>query len=418
MKAGLSKALAAGGTLLALGGTAYAADQIAGRERAPASAAVTINSTAPLFQEAGLVNGQTFERCTVLTNEGPQPADVTLFGTASEAALSPWLELELVRGALPDGTPAGDCTGFVADGDDYGEGVPGVVFRGTLDTLPDADAGIADPTRWAVGERHAYLLRVHYTGDDPQQGLQTVQSFSWGSTPFDDRPPDPFVDPGQSAPGTATPAGTGSGDGTAGTAGAASALGRACTVITFPSRSYIGARAISRPKAVSKKKTKKASKALAALGSSADEVVSAGEDVGSLGSGEVARRATLLKKTRATAARQSPVLVVRLSPSKGDKVSIRVGLRKNGELRSPKRWRWVRVRMNRSATKSTLRWPFTATANMNQLKIGYNQLDLTLNRGRSKDRPKGLPGLWRRSFAFIVGQPGKPKPGGADCTLG
>lgn len=417
MKRGVTKALAAGGTLLALGGTAYAADQLAERDRPPASSAVTINSTAPLFQEAGLVNGQTFERCTVLTNEGPQPADVTLFGTASEADLSPWLELELVRGTLPDGTAPGECTDFLADADDYGEGVPGVVFRGTLDTLPDADNGIADPTRWAVGERHAYLLRVHYTGDNPQQGLQTVQNFSWGVTPFDDRPPDPFVDPGQT-PGTATPAGVDGGSGS--DPATPSALGRACTVVSFPSRSYIGARAISRPKVVKKKAKakakKKAKKALAQLGSSASEVVSAGEDLGRLGVAEATRRAQLLQATRKTAAKQSPVLVVRLSPSKGEKVSVRVGLRKNGKLQSPKRWRWVRVRMNRSATKSTLRWPFTATADMRQLKIGYNQLDLTLNRG--KDRPKGLPGLWRRSFAFIVGQPGKPKAGGADCTLG
>lgn len=412
MRRGLSKALTVGGTLLALGGTAFAADQIAGRDRPPAASAVTISSSAPLFQEAGLVNGQTFDRCTVLTNEGPQPADVTLFGTASEADLSPWLELELTRGTLPDGTPPGDCTGFVADADNYGEGTPGVIFRGTLDTLPDADAGIADPTRWAVGERHAYLLRVHYTGDDPQQGLQTVQDFSWGVTPFDDRPPDPYVDPSGSTPGTATPAGV---DGTADVPANPSALGKACTVVTFPSRSYIGARAISRPKLVKKKKAK-AKKAVAALGSSAADVVSAGEDLGAIGAEEAARRARLLKTTRATAAKQAPVLVVRLSPTKGEKVSIRVGLRKNGKLQSPKRWQWVRVRMNRSATKSTLRWPFTASADMKQLKIGYNQLDLTLNRG--KDRPKGLPGLWRRSFAFVVGQPGKTVPGGADCTLG
>lgn len=412
MKRGITKALAAGGTLLALGGTAFAADQIAGRDRAPAASAVTISSSAPLFQEAGLVNGQTFERCTVLTNEGPQPADVTLFGTASQADLSPWLELELVRGSLPDGTPAGDCTGFAADTENYGEGTPGVIFRGTLDTLPDADAGIADPTRWAVGERHAYLLRVHYTGDDPQQGLQTVQSFNWGVTPFDDRPPDPYVDPSGSTPGTAAPAAVVAGDEPATT----SALGRACTVVSFPSRSYIGARAISRPKLVKRKAKAKAKRALAELGTTAGDVVSAGEDLGTIGAAEATRRAQLLKTTKATAAKQSPVLVVRLSPSKGEKVSIRVGLRKNGKLQSPKRWRWVRVRMNRSATKSTLRWPFTATSDMKQMKIGYNQLDLTLNRG--KDRPKGLPGLWRRSFAFIVGQPGKTEPGRTDCTLG
>ncbi len=415
MKRGLAKALAAGGTLFALAGTAVAADQIAGRERPPAASAVTISSTAPLFQETGLVNGQTFERCTVLTNQGPQPADVTLFGNASQADLSPWLELELVRGTLPDGTASGDCTGFTADVDDYGLGAGGMVFRGTLDTLPGTDAGIADPTRWAVGERHAYLLRVHYTGDNPQQGLQTVQDFSWGATPFDDRPPEAFVDPGQT-PGTSGPAGATTdpvpGDPTA------SPLGRACTVVTFPSRSYIGARAISKPKEIKKKKSKAAKKAEASLGSSADGVISAGENLDALGAGEAERRAELLASTRRTAARRAPVLVVRLAPLKGDKINVRVGLRKNGKLLSPKRWKWVRVRVNASPTKSTLRWPFTATAQMDQLKLGYNQLDLTLNRGTSAKRVKGLPALLRRSFAFVVGQPGTTTPGGSDCTLG
>ena len=413
----LSKALAAGATLFALAGTAFAADQIAGRDRPPAASAVTISSTAPLFQEAGLVTDQTFERCTVLTNEGPQPADVTLFGTASQADLSPWLDLELVRGTLPDGVPTGDCTGFTPDADDYGLGTGGIVFRGTLDTLPGADAGIADPTRWAVGERHAYLLRVHYTGQNAQQGLQTVQDFSWGVTPFDDRPPDPFVDPGQT-PGPSTPAGGSAGSGDE---AVASALGRSCPVVTFPSRSYIGARAISKPKQLSKskkKKSKAAKKAEASLGSSADGVISSGEDLDALSPSEVDRRADLLAATRRTAARRTPVLVVRLSPLKGDKVNVRVGLRKNGKIQSPKRWRWVRVRVNASPTKSTLRWPFTATAKMDQLKVGYNQLDLTLNRGASESRVQGLPALLRRSFAFVVGQPGKTIPGSSECTLG
>ncbi len=413
MKSGITKALAGAGVVFALAGTAFAADQIAGRDRPPAAAAVTISSTAPLFQEAGLVNGQTFERCTVLTNEGPQPADVTLFGTASQADLSPWLELELVRGTLPDGTAPGDCTGFANDTDDYGLGPGGAVFRGTLDTLPGADAGIADPTRWAVGEKHAYLLRVHYTGDNPQQGLQTVQDFNWGVTPFDDRPPDPLVDPGQKAPGTTAPAGDPSG-----TPSVSGPLGRACTVVTFPSRSYIGARAITKPKQIKKKKSRASKKAEASIGSSADGVIAEGEDFDTLGTQEIDRRAELLAATRRTAARRTPVLVVRLTPSKGDQIQVRVGLRKNGKLLSPKRWKWVRVRVNSSPTKSTLRWPFTATAKMNQLKLGYNQLDLTLNRGSSAERVKGLPGLLRRSFAFVVGQPGTTTPGGSDCTLG
>ncbi len=418
MRSSVAKAIAGAGAVFALAGTAFAADQIAGRERAPAAAAVTISSTAPLFQEAGLVNGQTFERCTVLTNEGPQPADVTLFGTASQADLSPWLNLELVRGTLPGGGPAGDCTGFVADADDYGLGAGGTVFRGTLDTLPGADAGIADPTRWAVGEQHAYLLRVHYTGDNPQQGLRTVQSFSWGSTPFDDRPPDPFVDPGQTPPPVGD-AGTKAVE-PAGEPAVSGPLGRACTVVTFPTRSYIGARAITKPKQIKKKKkkSKAAKKAEASIGSSADGVIAEGEDLDTLGADELERRADLLAYTRRTAARRMPVLVVRLTPAKGDLVTVRVGLRKNGKMLSPKRWKWVRVRVNASPTKSTLRWPFTATAKMNQLKLGYNQLDLTLNRGSSAERVKGLPGLLRRSFAFVVGQPGKTTPGGSDCTLG
>ncbi|MDO9354208.1 MAG: hypothetical protein Q7T55_10960 [Solirubrobacteraceae bacterium] len=434
---GLRRAAAAGGAVFALAGSAFAADQIVGRDRAPAAATVTINASAPLFQAEGLVNGQVLDRCTVLTNEGPQPADVTLFGSASQADLSPWLDLELVRGTLPDDTTAGDCTGFTADPVDYGAGQDGVVFRGTLDALPNADDGIADPTRWAVGERHAYLLRIHYTGDDPQQGLTTVQSFNWGATPFDDRPADPYVEP---APDPTTPGGA-SGFGGSSTPAPPSQtttppatirLERQCNVITFPTRAYIGARAISR---VTKVKTGSSSAkgekqelsgsgaVQQPLSSSTDSVVSALEEE-NVGPAELERRQDLLASTRRTGtgstARRSPVLVVRLSPGKDDTIAVRVGLRKNAKMTSPKRWRWVRFRLNSSPTKSTLKWPFTATAKMGQLKTGYNQIDLTLNRGASEERLEGLPQLLRRSFAFMVGEPKGTTGTGtvADCSLG
>jgi hypothetical protein len=109
--------------------------------------------------------------------------------------------------------------------------------------------------------------------------------------------------------------------------------------------------------------------------------------------------------------------VVRLAPSKNETLAVRVGLRKNGNMTSPRRWRWVRIRLNATATKSTLKWPFTATANMAQLKLGYNQIDLTLNRGKVDRRVKGLPRLMRRSFAFVVGLPTEGSTG-SDCTLG
>ncbi len=422
---GLRRAAAASGAVMALAGSAFAADQIAGRDRAPAAAAVTIASSAPLFQENGLVNGQQMERCTVLTNEGPQPADVTLFGSATTADLSPWLELELVRGTIPEGTAPGVCTGFVADAADYGSGDVGVVFRGTLADLPSSDDGIADPTRWAVGEKHAYLLRIVYTGDNPQQGLSTVQNFSWGATPFDDRPPDPFVDPGVAIDGgaAATPAST--------NPPSTIRIERQCRIITFPTRSYIGARAITRPKKI-KKSAKVAKKAEITgtsgvqqpLSSTTDSVIAAGGDTTSVGVAELKRRKDLLASTRrtargSTAARRTPVLVVRLSPNKDQKtIAVRVGLRKNAKMTSPRRWRWVRIRINATATKSTLKWPFTATARMGQLKLGYNQLDLTLNRGGRGERLKGLPPLMRRSFAFVVGEPTQTSGTAADCTLG
>jgi hypothetical protein len=412
----LPRVVAISGAALALAGSAFAADQIAGRDRAPAAATVTIDSTAPLFSEAGLVNGQQFERCTVITNQGPQPADVTLFGTASQADLSPWLDLDLVRGTLPAGTAPGDCTGFAADAVDYGTGTNGVVFHGTLASLPGDDAGIADPTRWAVGEQHAYLLRVHYTGDDPQQGLSTTQSFSWGATPFDDRGPDPLQASGTTPEGGGIVGIAGGETGDPGTP-----VARQCKIVSFPTRSYIGARAISRPTQIKKKTSKKAAKAeLSALGTSDDTVIAAGEDPAAVGPSELAHRAELLRATKASArasARRTPVLVVRLAPTKDATLAVRVGLRKNGVLSSPKRWRWVRVRLNQSSTKSTLKWPFTATAQMTQLKLGYNQLDLTLNRGVVNQRVKGLPRLMRRSFAFVVGLPTEGSTG-SDCTLG
>jgi hypothetical protein len=409
----MPRILASAGAVFALAGSAFAAQQLVGRERPPAAAVVTISSTAPLFAATGLVGGEQLERCTVLRNEGPQPADVTLFGTAAVNDLSPWLDVELVRGSLPSGTPSGDCTGFAADGADYGVGTPGVVFRGTLASLPDGTSGIADPSRWAVGEEHAYLIRVTYTGANPQQGMQTIQDFNWGVTPFDDRPPESFTDPSATPTGTATPA-----PGSAG-GGSAAPAQRQCKVVSFgPGRPYIGARATIKAKAVSssKRKRKAAARkaALAPLGIAPAEVVADGEQLTGLSTAEVRRRGELLTATRRLGARRSPVMVVRITKSKGDTLSLRVALRKNGKTQSPRRWRWVRMRLNATATKSTVRWPFVSTAKMGQLRTGYNQIDLTLNRGRKGARIKGYPRLVRRSFAFVV----KATDGSSDCVLG
>lgn len=405
----------AAGAAFALAGSAYAAQQIAGRERPPAAAVVTLSSTAPLFAADGLVGGEQMERCTVLRNEGPQPADVTLFGTAAVNDLSPWLDLELVRGSLPTGTPAGDCTGFAADAADYGAGTPGVVFRGTLASLPDGTSGIADPSRWAVGEEHAYLLRVTYTGQNPQQGLRTVQDFNWGVTPFDDRPPESFTDPSAipTVPPATTPTGGGGGAG-----GDGATPVRQCQVVSFGAgRPYIGARATIKARQVKRtsRKRKKAVKArLATLGVQPSEVIAGGESLSMLSGAELRHRAQVLTATRRTAARRQPVMVVRITKGKNDTLSLRVALRKNGRTLSPRRWQWVRMRLNATATKSTVRWPFVSTAKMSQLRTGYNQVDLTLNRGRRAERIKGLPRLVRRSFAFVV----RSSSGTSDCVLG
>ncbi len=297
-----------------------------------------------------------------------------------------------MRGALPTGSTPGDCTGFTPDAADYGAGTAGVVFRGTLASLPDGSSGIADPSRWAVGEEHAYLIRVTYTGQNPQQGLRTVQDFNWGVTPFDDRPPEEFTDPSQTPGAGATPtptpsAGGGTGDGTG-------AAARQCTVVTMaPGRPYIGARATIKARAVSSKKRKRARKAqLADLGIRPSEVVAGGEDLSMLSAGEVAHRATVLSATRKRTARRQPVMVVRITKSKGNTLSLRVALRKNGKTLSPRRWQWVRMRLNATATKSTVRWPFVSTAKTTQLRTGYNQID-------SRSTAVGRPSASRASLA-------------------
>lgn len=378
------RVVATAGVLAALGGSALAAGGMLGRSADPATAAVTISATAPLFTETGLVPGQSFTRCAVLTNEGPQPADVTLFGTAEQAGLSPWLDLQLVRGTLPAGTAAGDCSGFAPDPVDYGAGVNGVVFEGTLDELPDASAGIADPTRWAVGERHAYQLRVDYDGDNSAQGNTTIQSFAWGVTPFDDRPPaDPEL-PGD--PGVTGVAGS-----TVSAPQGGGVLPATCTIVSFPNRAYIGARAITKPKPLSRRtKVRKARRA--------------------------AHRTAVLAATGASARRRTPTLVVRLSAKGKSALSARIGLRNGTKLSSPRRWKWVRVRINGSPARTTVRWPFRSTLTMAQLRRGYNQIDITLHRGSKGKRVKGLPALMRRSFGFVVGSAGSSAS--SDCTLG
>jgi hypothetical protein len=245
---------------------------------------------------------------------------------------------------------------------------------------------------------------VHYTGQNAQMGKTTVQDFNWGATPFEDRGPEP-IEPGPGEGSTPTTPGRNVGV-------------RQCTLVVFPNRSYIGARAITKPKVIKSKKKSTATAKKTSLTASAEGVIAAGEDASSLGAAEVARRQALLRTTKATARSSKTILAVRLTAGKGDKIALRVKLRKHGKLTAPRRWRWVRVRLNAAPTKSRISWPFTATAKMSQLRTGYNQIDITLNRGKAGQRVKGTTALLRRSFAFKVAAPSATAPGGADCTIG
>ena len=399
-----SRALATVGALAALGGSAFAANQLASTRdapRPPAASTILSDAGGPLFNLQGMTPGQQAQRCITLTNTGPQPADVALYGVAGDAALAPYLHLNLVRGTEPDGSTPGDCSAFSADTNDYGAGGPGVVYDGTLAALPGDNAAIADPTRWSVGEHHSYELTVRMDGDDPQQGLSANESFQWGITPFDDRPPLPIPTPAPGTPGGTTP-GT--------TPGA-----HQCTVVTFPSRDFIGARSItpSGKVLVSKTKQKKKLKGKA-KGSSKKSVRIVAPAPLTL----TPRQVALLGATKAKKHAATPILVARLSPGQGSKLAVKVALRrgKKGAIYVPHRWQWVKVRINSTPVTSLRSWPYTGSVSMTHLKTGFNQIDIELNRGRLTQRIKGYPRLLHRSLGFIVKQ--SAGAGTSDCVVG
>jgi hypothetical protein len=123
--------------------------------------------------------GDSSTRCIRVSYTGSLPAQVKLYATVS-GGLADHLTLTVTRGS--QASPSfPSCTGFTADGADYGHGPNGIVYQGKLSGLPASYAGgIADPAAsWTNGDAHSYRYVVSVDNNPAAQGLSANATFRW-----------------------------------------------------------------------------------------------------------------------------------------------------------------------------------------------------------------------------------------------
>jgi hypothetical protein len=123
--------------------------------------------------------GDSSTRCINVSYTGTLPAQVRLYANVS-GGLADHLTVTITRGS--QGAPSfPSCTGFAADGADYGYGANGIVFQGKLSGLPASYASaIADPDgSWTNGEARSYRYAVTVDDTPAAQGLSASATFRW-----------------------------------------------------------------------------------------------------------------------------------------------------------------------------------------------------------------------------------------------
>jgi predicted ribosomally synthesized peptide with SipW-like signal peptide len=123
--------------------------------------------------------GDSSTRCINVSYSGSLPARVRLYASVS-GGLADHLTLTVTRGS--QASPSfPSCSGFAADGADYGYGSNGIVYQGKLSGLPASyAAGIADPdASWTGGEARSYRYAVTVDNTPAAQGLSASATFQW-----------------------------------------------------------------------------------------------------------------------------------------------------------------------------------------------------------------------------------------------
>jgi signal peptidase I len=172
------------GALLVAGvsGTAVAAIVVANDAATPSATLVVNDGGQPLFVLLQMTPGETATACELVTNTGPDPADVGMYGLTTGTGLDSYLTLQITRGTLPAGTPAASCAGFNADSDDYTANGAGVIYSGMLSDLPTtADTALTDPVlAWGADGAVAFRMTVALIDTNSAQDSNATQRFYFG----------------------------------------------------------------------------------------------------------------------------------------------------------------------------------------------------------------------------------------------
>ncbi len=123
--------------------------------------------------------GDSSTRCIRVSDTGSLPAQVRLYASVS-GGLADHLTLTVTRGT--QASPSfPSCTGFTADGADYGYGPNGVLYQGKVSGLPSGYAGaITDPAAsWTSGDARSYRYAVTVDNTPAAQGLSASATFHW-----------------------------------------------------------------------------------------------------------------------------------------------------------------------------------------------------------------------------------------------
>jgi hypothetical protein len=126
------------------------------------------DGTTAMFDEAGLVPGDSGENCIVVTFDGDTEVDVRLFATLGTSGLEDHLDVVVEAGT---GGGFGDCTGFTASQQ---------VHAGTLASMPSSYAAAASPwSPTAAGQSLTYRFAWTLADDPAAMGEQVSATFMW-----------------------------------------------------------------------------------------------------------------------------------------------------------------------------------------------------------------------------------------------
>jgi hypothetical protein len=141
--------------------------------------------TAPVVSLSAATPGAVSTGCIQITNSGTLSAQMRLYGTSSGTGLNAYLKLVITRGTVSGTPPAGSCTGFTADATNYIAQGAGIIYSGTLASLPSsASSALLDPTATSPAtcspqSTHAYQMQVTLLSNASAQGLTGKETFTF-----------------------------------------------------------------------------------------------------------------------------------------------------------------------------------------------------------------------------------------------